>query len=101
MKLVTRIIAAILFVLFFGFALKNSHEVTLRFYLGNEWDTPLALLLLAFFAAGGVLGIIAMTPTIFRKRRALSQCRKELELLRKESQANNQDIPALPDNMRV
>ncbi len=87
MKLVARIIAAILFILFFGFALKNAHEVTLRFFFGNEWRSPLALLLLAFLALGGFLGVLAMTPIVFRKRRELTKCRKELEALQSERDA--------------
>ena len=85
MKLVARILAAILFVLFFGFALKNAHEVTLRFFLDHEVHTPLALLLLAFFAAGAVLGVLAMMPTLFRKRRALNKCMAELDTLQKDA----------------
>ena len=92
MKLITRILAAILFVLFFGFALKNAHEVSMHFYFGYQWDTPLALLLLAFFAAGAILGILTMTPTIFRKRRALNKCRKDLESLQKLSQQSSQQL---------
>lgn len=87
MKLVARIIAGILFILFFGFALKNAHEVTLRFFFGNEWRSPLALLLLAFLALGGFLGVLAMTPIVFRKRRELAKCRKELEALQNERDA--------------
>jgi len=86
MKFVVRILAAILFVLFFGFALKNAHEVTLRFFLNNEWHTPLALLLLAFFAAGAVLGVLAMTPTVFRKRRELNKYKAALSALQKETE---------------
>lgn len=92
MKLVGRIIAAILFLLFFGFALKNAHEVSLRFFFGNEWQSPLALLLLAFLALGAFLGILAMTPTVFRKRRELAKLRKALNALQAERDA-------LPSNL--
>ncbi len=86
MKLVARIFAAILFILFFGFALKNAHEVTLRFFLNSEWHTPLALLLLAFFAGGAVLGVLALTPTVFRKRRELNKCRTALAAMQRDGQ---------------
>ena len=86
MKLVARILAAILFVLFFGFALKNAHEVTLRFFLNQEWHTPLALLLLGFFAAGAILGVLAMTMTVFRTRRELNKCKATLIALQKETE---------------
>jgi uncharacterized integral membrane protein len=56
-------------VLFFGFALKNTQEVDLHFFLGYELRGPLVLMLLAFFVAGAALGILAVTPTVFRHRR--------------------------------
>lgn len=99
MKLVARIFAAILFILFFGFALKNAHEVTLFFFLGNEWHTPLALLLLAFFAAGAFLGVLAMMPTLLRKRRELNKNRSALAALQKEHDAQPAALkpPLQPD----
>jgi uncharacterized integral membrane protein len=87
MKLITRIIAAILFIVFFGFALKNTQEATLRFFFGFERQAPLVLLLLAFFAAGAALGVLAMTPTVFRHRRDLSKHKKTIDSLRKEGEA--------------
>jgi lipopolysaccharide assembly protein A len=99
MKLIARLFAAILFILFFGFALKNAHEVNLRFFLGNEWHTPLALLLLAFFAAGAFLGVLAMLPTLFRKRRELNKSKSALLALQKErdEQASTHKPPLQPD----
>lgn len=94
MKLVVRIFSAILFVLFFGFALKNAHEVTLRFFLNSELQTPLALLLLGFFAAGAILGVLAMTPTVFRKRRELNKYRAALGTTQNEGPASRADSPA-------
>jgi lipopolysaccharide assembly protein A len=93
MILIARIFAAILFVLFFGFALKNAHEVTLRLFFDNELHTPLALLLLAFFAAGAIFGVLGMTLTLFRKRRELTKCQKALDAIQKklETQKSNQN----------
>ena len=69
MKFLSRIVGIVLFILFFGFALKNTQEVALRFFLGYEVHAPLVLLLLAFFAGGAILGVLAMTPTVVRYRR--------------------------------
>lgn len=79
MKYLFRIVAALLFVLFFGFALKNTQEVALRFFLEYELRGPLVLLLLGFFAAGAALGVLAMTPALLRNRRELSRCNKALQ----------------------
>jgi lipopolysaccharide assembly protein A len=59
MKFLFRIVAAILFIVFFGFALKNTQEAALRFFFDYEIRGPLVLLLLAFFAGGAALGILA------------------------------------------
>ena len=69
MKFLSRIVGIILFILFFGFALKNTHDVALRFFLGYEIHAPLVLMLLAFFGGGAVLGVLAMMPTVLRYRR--------------------------------
>src|ERR1044072_5558700 len=81
MKLVSTIVGCILFVLFFGFALKNTHQVDLNFFLGYELRGPLVLMLLAFFVAGAFLGILAVTPTVFRHRRENSRPKAAIRAL--------------------
>jgi uncharacterized membrane protein YciS (DUF1049 family) len=76
--------------------LKNAHEVTLRFFFNSEWHTPLALLLLAFFVLGGLLGMLAMTPIIFRKRHEASAYKKELKALQHEKEARQTTITRGP-----
>jgi uncharacterized integral membrane protein len=87
MKILFRILAVALFVVFFGFALKNTQEVALQFFLGYEIRGPLVLLLLGFFAGGAVLGVLAMTPAFVRHRRELTRQRKAIASLQKEMQA--------------
>jgi len=87
MKLLFRIVAVLLFIIFFGFALKNTEEVVLRFFLNYEIRSPLVLLLLGFFAGGAVLGILGMTPTVFRYRRELAKQKKALLAMQKESES--------------
>jgi uncharacterized integral membrane protein len=101
MKLVFRTVGIILFILFFGFALKNTDEVVLRFFLNYEIKSPLVLLLLAFFAAGAVLGVLAMTPTVFRHRRELSRHKKAAIVQQKASDAQEQARiqPPQPDSV--
>ena len=87
MKLVSRVIAVLLFIVFFGFALKNTQEVALRFFLDYEIRGPLVLILLGFFAAGATLGVLALTPTVFRHRRDLSKQKKAIMAMQKENEA--------------
>lgn len=101
MKLLFRIVAAILFVIFFGFALKNTQEVALRFFLDYEMRGPLVLLLLGFFVGGATLGVLAMTPTVFRYRRDVSRQKKMIAAMKKESDAQQlaQVQPPQPDSV--
>lgn len=85
MKILFRVVAVILFILFFGFALKNTQEVSLRFFFDYEIHGPLVLLLLAFFAGGSVLGVLAMMPTVFRHRRELAKQRKTISTMEQEN----------------
>ena len=63
MRFLTWAIRFALFVVLLAFAAKNTDPVTLRFYFDLAWQAPLVALLLAFFAAGVVLGLVAMCGT--------------------------------------
>jgi len=97
MKFVSTIAGVILFILFFGFALKNTQEVDLRFFLDYELRGPLVLMLLAFFIAGAALGILALTPTVFRQRRERSQHKNTIQAL--QSAAGTSTAPPQPDSV--
>ena len=68
----------LLFILLFGFALKNSNPVIVRFYLGAQWAASLALVVLVFFGIGAAAGVVACFAYIYRQRREILQLRKEL-----------------------
>lgn len=87
MKIISRLIMALLFILFFGFALKNDQEVTLSYFFGYEQRAPLVIMLLIFFLSGAVLGVLAMVPMIFRHKRDLSRHKRTLAEIEKEREA--------------
>jgi len=90
MKLASKFIIVVLFVIFFGLALKNTQEVALYFFWNHEMRGPLVLLLLGFFAMGSVLGVLAMVPMTFRNRRELAKHKKiiaDMEISNKTKQA--------------
>jgi len=101
MKIISRVIAAILFILFFFFALKNTQEITLHFFLGYERTDPLVLVLLVCFVAGAILGVLAMTPMVFRHRREAARLKKTVVALHKEREAQQlvQKQPPQPDSV--
>jgi len=67
----------LLFLLLFGFALKNTDPVIVRFYLGSQWEAPLVMVVLVFFGVGAVAGVIACLIYVHRQRREILQLRKE------------------------
>lgn len=96
MKIVSRVFALILFVLFFGFALKNDQIVTLHYFFGYAQSAPLVILLLAFLLIGTVLGVLAMIPIVFRHRKVISNHKKTIAEIEKErfaAQLSNMNAP--------
>jgi len=67
--------AAIFFTLF-AFALNNQHDVTVRFFFGQQWTTPLVLVVLIAFAIGLVIGVLGMVPRWWKHRRDAVLARK-------------------------
>ncbi|HEX6007918.1 MAG TPA: LapA family protein [Burkholderiales bacterium] len=67
-----------LFVVVLSFAVKNTETVTVRYYLGLEWQAPLVLVLLTFFCLGVAVGIMASLGRLFRQRRQISVLKGEL-----------------------
>jgi lipopolysaccharide assembly protein A len=66
-----------LFVLLLAFAARNTDPVTLRFWFDLAWQAPLVALLLAFFVAGAVFGLLAMLGTHIAQRREIARLRRE------------------------
>ena len=97
MKFVSTIAGLILFVLFFSFALKNTQEVDLHFFLNYELRGPLVLMLLAFFIAGAALGVLALTPTVFRHRREANKQKTTIQSL----QTSVLQVNRAPDNVNA
>jgi uncharacterized integral membrane protein len=64
---------AAIFLMLFAFALNNQEDVQVRFFWGLQWRSPLVLVLLAFFAAGVVVGVLGMVPRWWHQRRLAKQ----------------------------
>ena len=76
MRIVTWTIRLVLFVLLVAFAAKNVQPVTLRFYFDVVLEAPLILALFGAFAAGALLGILALAGRLVRQRRQISSLRR-------------------------
>ncbi|WP_374428812.1 LapA family protein [Ideonella dechloratans] len=60
---------AFVFFALFAFSLNNQQTVTVHWFFGYVWNAPLVIVVLAAFAAGTVVGVLAMTPNWWRQRR--------------------------------
>jgi uncharacterized integral membrane protein len=89
-KVFAWLLRALVFVALLLFALKNTDPVTLRFYLDANWQAPLILVLLAFFALGAAMGVLACLSKLFAQRREI------LALKREARERAAADAPALP-----
>ncbi len=79
MRAIIWIIRLSLFVLLFGFAIKNDHLATVNSFFGGQWQVPLVFIILASFAAGALLGVTATFASLLRQRREISRLRRQLE----------------------
>jgi uncharacterized integral membrane protein len=71
------LLRALLFLAILAFALMNTDPVTLRFFLGQTWETPMIVALLLFFASGAALGVLACLSGLARQRREILKLRRE------------------------
>jgi putative membrane protein len=70
----------LLFLLLFGFAVRNAEPVTLRYYFGYEWQAPLVLVMFLFFALGIAVGIASCLGKLFRQKREIAGYRKKHDI---------------------
>lgn len=68
MRYLTWILRFVLFLLLLTFALKNTDDVTVRYYLGMEWRAPLAMVIFVAFLAGAAIGVVAGLFGVRRRR---------------------------------
>jgi uncharacterized integral membrane protein len=77
MRIVSWVLWLVVLLFLIAFAAKNLEPVTVHFYLEYDWQTPLVVALLGFFAAGAVLGALAMVGALLRQRREIARLRRE------------------------
>ena len=100
MRVLSWTLRIILFLALFLFALKNTDTVSLRLYFDQVWQAPLILVLLVFFVAGTVIGVLATLATVFRQRREIAQLQREVQSRTREHSPGpavaDGDIDSLP-----
>lgn len=69
MRLLVWLFRAFVFFTLFAFALNNQQNATVRWFFGAEWQAPMVIVVLAAFAGGAAVGVLAMLPSWWRQRR--------------------------------
>lgn len=97
MRLLNWLLRAALFIVLLGLAVKNDQPVTLRYFFGLEWQSTLVIVLLVFFAAGAVAGILAMFVSLLKQRREISRLKRDIRLRNKIAGIDDtQQMPIQP-----
>jgi putative membrane protein len=78
MRILFLLVKIALFLLLLGFALKNTDPVTIRYFLGMEWQAPLAFVLLVTFGLGIFGGMLTNLLVAAKLRRELLALKREL-----------------------
>jgi uncharacterized integral membrane protein len=73
------VLKLILFLLLLGLAVRNSDFVTVRYFMGLEWQAPLALIIFVAFAIGLLMGLLLCSVRLLRNHRELRGLRKQLK----------------------
>jgi uncharacterized integral membrane protein len=81
MHILMWVLRALVFLLLLGFAVKNSGLVTVQFFFGAQWQVSMVILMLGFFAAGALIGVLSVLSKVFRQRREISRLQRAAQLL--------------------
>ena len=71
MRYLSWLLRAFIFFSLFAFALNNQQPVTVHWFFGVQWQAPMVIIVLAVFAAGCAVGVLAMLPGLSRRWRRL------------------------------
>ena len=76
MRIIVGALWLVLFLVLFAFAVNNTAETDLHFFMGMGTRAPLIALLLAFFVAGFAFGFVALMPGWVRQRVLIRRLRR-------------------------
>lgn len=79
MRVLTWAIRLAIFLFLLAFAARNTDPVTLRFYFDLAWQMPLVALLLGFFVAGALLGVVSAIGLLIRQRREIGRLERDVQ----------------------
>lgn len=76
MRVIVWLFRGFVFFSLFAFALNNQQVVSVNWFFGFSSQAPMIFVVLAAFALGCAIGVMAMVPSWWRQRRVARQQRK-------------------------
>lgn len=92
MRIFVWVLRLVIFAVLVAFAAQNHVPVTLKWF-GQEWQAPLAVVLLATALVGILLGLSFTVGTLVRQRWTLSRLRRRLEATERVSESSDRTLP--------
>lgn len=97
MRYLNWVLRIVLFAALLGFAVKNDQPVTLRYFFGYEWQSSLVIIVLIFFTAGAVIGVLAMLANVLQHRREIARLKRDIRHKNKMAGlGETQQVPIQP-----
>jgi lipopolysaccharide assembly protein A len=93
MRVLVWLFRGFVFFSLFAFALNNQQLVSVNWFFGFQSHAPMVFVVLAAFALGCAMGIMAMVPSWWRHRRVIKQQRKAVSA--KETSPNPLPSPSV------
>jgi lipopolysaccharide assembly protein A len=93
MKILVWLLRLFILLVLVWFSVKNSEIVTLHAY-PYSWQAPLVLVILAFFAGGVMLGLMASLGSIYRLKREIGGLNKEIRARQKADERADEKAAA-------
>ncbi|MDR2015105.1 MAG: LapA family protein [Azoarcus sp.] len=97
MRVLVWFVRFILFILLFGFAIKNDHGVDLYFYFSKQWHFQLVFIILVAFAVGALMGVTATVASLLRQRHEVFRLRKQLARAERDAGQASEEATRPPE----
>lgn len=99
MRILVWAFRAFIFFALFAFALNNQQFAEIHWFFGYAWNAPMVIVVLAAFACGIVVGVLAMMPSWWRQRRRAHAAEQAEAAAPISPTPNEPTAPRIPDGI--
>ena len=73
MRILTYVLRGFIFFVLVAFAINNQQPTTVNWFFSYAWTAPMVIIVLAAFAVGAAVGVVAMLPDAWRRWRQVKR----------------------------